>query len=81
MFVARNSIPKIVKCFNESKLVSIPVNLVNDTFSNRHGLQFGISEKELNNRFMSGEIIDLNSMDFSNINGPHKEIKYEFKKS
>ncbi len=26
-----------------------------------------------------GEIIDLNAMDFTNINGPHKEIKYEFK--
>jgi hypothetical protein len=80
-FVFLQTIPKIVNCFVESKLVSIPVNLVNDTFNNRHGLQFGISEKELNDRFISGEVIDFNSIDFSNINGPHKEIKYEFKKS
>jgi hypothetical protein len=68
-----------MKSFTESKLVSIPVNLVNDTFNNRHGLEFGISEKELNDRFLSGEFIDLNSLKFSNINGPHKEIIYVFK--
>jgi hypothetical protein len=76
-----NSIPKIVKCFTESKLVSIPVNLVNDTFKNRHGLEFGVSENELNNKYLSGESIDLQAMDFSSVNGPHKEIKYEFTKS
>jgi hypothetical protein len=78
-FVIGNLIPKTVMCFRQSKLVSIPVNLVNDTFQNRHGLEFGMSEKELNDRFLNGEIIDLNAMDFLNINGPHKEIKYIFK--
>ncbi len=78
-FVLTNSIPKTIMCFRESKLVSIPVNLVNDTFKNRHGLQFGISEKELNDKFLNNETIDLNSMDFSEVNGPHKEIKYIFK--
>jgi hypothetical protein len=80
-FVATNSIPKMVKCFRKSKLVSIPANLVNDTFKNRHGLEFGVSEKELNNKFMSGEKIDFKAMDFSNINGPHKELKYVFKQN
>lgn len=78
-FVVTNSIPKIVKCFRESKLVSIPVNLVNDSFNNRHGLEFGISEKELNDRYLNGETIDLKSMDFNGVNGPHKEIIYKFK--
>ena len=78
-FVFTNLIPNKVKCFIESKLVSIPANLVNDTFRNRHGLVYGISEKELNNKFLLGEKIDIDSMDFSNINGPHKEIKYVFK--
>ncbi len=78
-FVITDSIPKIVKSFTESKLVSIPANLVNDTFNNRHGLEFGISEEELNNKFLSGNEIDLISMEFSDINGPHKELKYVFK--
>jgi hypothetical protein len=80
-FVNSNFIPKIIKCFIDSKLVSVPVNLVNNVFKNRHGLEFGISENELNNKFLSNEIIDINLLDFSNINGPHKEIKYVFKKS
>lgn len=79
VFVLINSLPKMVKCFTESKLVSIPVNLVNNTFNNRHGLEFPISEKELNERFITGESIDLKSLDFSTVNGPHKEIKYVFK--
>ena len=78
-FVSINYIPTKMKCFRESKLVSIPVNLVNDTFRNRHGLEFGISEKELNDKFLNDESIDLKAMDFSGINGPHKEIKYKFK--
>jgi hypothetical protein len=78
-FVFMNSIPTKMKCFIESKLVSIPVNLVNDTFNNRHGLEFGMSEKELNNKYINGEVIDLKSMDFNGVNGPHKEIIYKFK--
>ncbi len=71
--------PPLMISFEESRLVSIPINLVNDTFKNRHGLEYYMSEKELNDRYLNGEIIDLNAMDFTNINGPHKEIKYEFK--
>lgn len=78
-FVLTNAIPKTIKCFIESKLVSIPVNLVNDTFKNRYGLEFGMGEKELNDKFLNNKTINLNSMDFSEVNGPHKEIKYIFK--
>lgn len=78
-FVGSNLIPKMTKCFIESKLVSIPVNLVNNTFNNRHALEFGVHEKELNDKFISGETIDLKTLDFSGVNGPHKEIKYIFK--
>jgi hypothetical protein len=79
-FIWATLLPNNLVCFNESKIVSIPVNLVNTTFKNRHGLEFFISEKELNDKFMSGYVIDLDNLDFNNINGPHKEIKYEFKK-
>lgn len=74
-----NIIDPIMFSFKESKVVSVPVNLVNTTFNNKNGLLFGVSALELNNRFINGEIIDLYSLDFSNINGPHKEIKYIFK--
>jgi hypothetical protein len=80
-FVLSNSIPKNIKCFKKSKLVSIPANLVNDTFKNRHGLEHYMSEKELEDKFISGEAIDLSALDFNMVNGPHKEIKYKFKKN
>ena len=78
-FVMLKTIPPMVKCFTESKLVSIPANLVNTTFQNRHGLEHFMSEKELEEKYIGNECIDLSAMDFSNINGPHKEIKYVFK--
>lgn len=78
-FVDTDLIPKMVKCFRESKLVSIPANLVNTTFQNRHGLEYYISEKELNDKYLKNEKIDLEQLDFTKINGPHKEIKYIFK--
>jgi hypothetical protein len=78
-FVVLKIIPPIIKCFTESKLVSVPANLVNTTFKNRHGLEYFMSEKELEERYVGGECIDLTAMDFTDINGPHKEIKYVFK--
>ena len=81
IFKNSDKLPKKVLCFKESKLVSIPVNLVNDTFNNRNGLEFYMSEKELNEKYLNGDIIDLDSLNFTGINGPHKEIKYEFKKN
>jgi hypothetical protein len=80
-YMVTNFLPKNLVSFNESKLVSIPVNLVNTTFKNRHGLEFFMSEEELNDKFICGYTIDFDVMNFNNINGPHKEIKYEFKKS
>ncbi len=78
-FVRLNGIPFNIICFKNSKVVSIPVNLVNTTFRNRHGIKHYFSEKDLNDRFLNGEIIDIGSMDLSSINGPHKEIEYKFK--
>jgi hypothetical protein len=64
---------------DESVIVGVPVNLVNDTHKNRQGIRFPFSENNLNNKYNNGEIINLESLDFSNINGPHKEIKYKIK--
>jgi hypothetical protein len=72
-------INKNMTFFKESVLVGIPVNIVNDTHMNRQGLKFYFSETYLNDRYVNGEIIDLDSLDFSDINGPHKEIEYKFK--
>ena len=75
-----NRIDKNMCFLKESVLVGIPNNIVNNTHNNRRGLKFYFSEKELNIKYNNGEIINLESLDFSNINGPHKEIEYKLKK-
>lgn len=75
-----NSIPQNIVCFKHSKLVGIPVNLVNTTHQNKSGLTFHHSAESLNLRYLKGESIDLKSIDVSKIIGPHQEIEYKFKK-
>lgn len=79
-FVIRNVIPRFIHFFEDSKLVSIPVNLVNTTFNNRNGLFYNISAEKLNEKYLNGNIIDFDLLNFDNINGPHKELNYEFKR-
>jgi len=66
---------------DESVIVGVPVNIVNNTHKNRQGLKFYFSENDLNKKYLNKEIIDIGNIDFSDINGPHKELKYEFKKN
>lgn len=64
--------------YKQSRLVGIPNNRVNDSHPNLNGQKFGISAKELNDKFLSGKKIDLLSLNFIGIFGCHQEIKYEF---
>ena len=74
----KGKIQKGMLFFDKSVLVGIPVNIVNETHKNRNGLEFSFSETELNDRYLDRKKIDLSALDFSNINGPHKEIEYKF---
>jgi len=75
-----NRIDKNMCFLKESVLVGIPNNIVNNTHKNRRGLKFYFSEKDLNIKYNNGETINLEGLDFSDINGPHKEIEYKLKK-
>ena len=47
-------------------------NIVNTSFANRNGLTHGVEVKELNDEYLSGSVIDLESMDdmdYSLLNG------------
>lgn len=68
-----------MRSFKHSSLVGVPVNRVNNEVPNRFGLEYGISEKELQNIFNQRMRISWEEMDFSSIQGPHKEICYQFK--
>jgi hypothetical protein len=70
--------PKMAS-FQHSVVVSIPANIVNETFVNRHGNLFTV--ENLNDRFLAGERVDLDSMDFSCIVACHQEIPFVFRQA
>jgi len=67
--------------YKHSVLVNSPANMVQEVFNNKRGEEHGISAIELNDRFLSGEEIDLDVLDFSKIKGCHQEIEFKFKKN
>jgi hypothetical protein len=64
--------------FTSSRVVSIPANIVNATFRNRQSGRYGVAE--LNDRFLSGERIALDQLDFSAVTACHQEIPYAFRR-
>jgi hypothetical protein len=65
--------------FSESVLVNTPNNIVNTSFANRNGLTYGVEVKDLNDEYLSGNVIDLESMDFTDIKGCHQELEFKYK--
>ena len=59
-----------------SVVVSIPANIVNETWANRHAP--GNDVDELNARFLEGTRIDLGGMDFQDVTACHQEIPFAF---
>lgn len=78
--VSNHSIPHMVVSFKESRIVSVPVNVVNIYKEHPSGLEYFIPEKGLNKRYLAGEVIDLNALDFSKVNGPHRELNFSYRK-
>jgi len=80
MVLNSKNCPDILGCLDFSYIVNTPINRVQDTFQNSYGKNFGISQKDLNDKYLSGQVIDYDRMDFSNVVGCHQELKMEFKK-
>lgn len=74
----RRDLPPLMAAFPHSIQVGLPINVVNQTHGNRFGLAYPVETAELNERFLRGERIDIDAMDFSNIRGAHQEVKLEF---
>lgn len=65
-------------CPLQSCLVGIPANRVNIDMPNRNGDSYPYSVQELNERYLNGERINLNALNFSNIRGAHQEMELLF---
>lgn len=71
--------PKYMSCFNQSVVVSIPINRVSITASASFGERYPHTAKELNDKFLAGERMDWQAMDFSDIKSSHQEVELKFK--
>jgi hypothetical protein len=74
----RRDMPPLLACYPESIQVGLPINVVNQTHGNRFGLVHPHEPAELNRRFLAGERINLDAMDFSGVIGAHQELELMF---
>jgi len=66
-------------CFKESKVINIPCNRVQNVSPNLFGQKFKYDEKELNDRFLKGETIDLEAIRSAYSKySVHEEIPFTF---
>lgn len=61
---------------SQQVLVGVPVNRVSETSRCPHGEEHPQSTRELNDRFLAGERIDLDALDFRGVAGCHHEIPF-----
>jgi hypothetical protein len=81
LHLRRHLAPEWMLACRESCVVSNPVNVVTTTHANRAGCEPGLAPEELNRRFLAGDRIDLEAMDFSNVEAAHQEIAVSLARS
>ena len=69
-----NEVPPLMVCDKVSSVVNSPNNRVQETITNLNGHQFSFSCSDLLKMYEEGQRIELNKLDFSNINCPHLEL-------
>ena len=75
----RYLVPPVLAASSESSVVSLPLNVVTSTHRNRADNTTEYSALGLNARFLTGEYIDLDTMDFSHVIGAHQLLPLIFR--
>jgi len=78
LYVRRDLVPRRMLAFRQSCVVSIPANIVSETHANRASTDAALSPDVLNDRFLAGERIDLDGLDFTGVRGAHCEVPLAF---
>lgn len=73
------NLPPKLSSFQSSVQVGLPINQVNVTTPNRVGVSFPTPIGDLNSRYLAGERIDYQAMDFSDVFGSFQEMPLVFK--
>ncbi len=69
----------LMASFIEQKLVGVPVNRVSPDSGVPNGDVFPQATEMLNERFLTGQRIDLDALDFTGIVGCHQEIEFKWR--
>lgn len=69
----------LMACYPHSVYVGNPINRVSEQSGVRYGQTYPVTAEECNRRFLAGERIDLDALDFSKVNGAHTEIELVWK--
>jgi hypothetical protein len=77
LHLRRYMAPPLMAAAHESSVVSVPANAVSAT-GNRRGENPAYSAEALTSRFLSGERLDVESMDFGRVVAAHQEIPFVF---
>lgn len=78
LHLRRHRAPRYLASFDRSCVVAVPVNVVTESASNRSGGSPELDAAALNDRFLNGERIDLDSLDFTSVRAAHQEIPLAF---
>lgn len=70
--------PMMLSCQN-SCCVNIPFNLVQSSIINEINQTYAMDAEQLNKKFLAGERLDWQNMDFSDVNCTHQEIEPKFR--
>lgn len=68
----------LMASYPHSVYVGNPINRVSEQSGVRYGTTYPVTAEECNRRFLAGERIDLERMDFSHVNGAHTEIELKW---
>lgn len=71
----------LIACYEDQCLVGVPVNRVSENSGVAYGRTYPHSTVEMNERFLAGERIDLDALDFSDVDSCHHEIEFVWRKA
>jgi hypothetical protein len=76
----KNELPDNCASLKHQTLVHSVNNRVQVVSLNANGLEYPYSTSLLNEYYLAGQIVELSKLDFSQVNGLHKEIAFSFQK-
>ncbi len=70
----RSLISPLMSSLEQSCVVGVPINKVNDKVGNEHGNLYPQSQEEFNKKYLEGKRIILDKIEFLNVLGTHQEF-------